>query len=733
MRRPDLVHWRESEHPGGNGFMSTQPTKAINNQLRGLSPRWISGWVAISYAVCASLYVIVSGRLLSYLVNDPARLSEFQTYKTLLLVAVSAVLISELTYRAVRKPRRGARVRTDNGGAPTSLRSQINWLIVAVALPLVCMLVYLIYGRARDAAAAARETVQAAARVVAADSGRFIASNQQKLGAVALRVGAQGVPGACEPAFDYFTQLNPEFTVLLLWSPQGEVLCPARFKGTRYADARRPDWLPRTVASRKPMVSEPYRGPLSGRWITVIAHPVFSASGELVGVLDLSIDLGNFTPVTAPVGSSVEVLAILDGRGRVAATAAATAASIDDASREQGLVPLVAANQREGHALSRGADGVERIYGFAPIAGTDWVALAGVPVGKVFEKANQSLVASMLLALAIVLLVSYLSYRVSLHIERPIIITARTAQAVADGDMSVRAPVIGPAETRVVARQFNAMLDGRAEAQKELQVLLEQERLARGDAERARGELAGLRDNLEIEVSQRTRELSERNREMETFSYSVSHDVRTPLRSIHGYTSILVAEYGERLDAEGRLYLKNIIDSVERMDALTQGLLILAQVSRSHLSLDPVDLGAIARSVLDEMRKADPERNVTEFVADCEAVRADAVLMRTVLENLLGNAWKYTANRAHAEIEFGHAPDAEGHTVYFVRDNGAGFDMAFVGRLFQPFQRLHRTAEFPGTGIGLATVRRIIERHGGSIWAQSVPQQGTTISFTLGL
>ena len=481
------------------------------------------------------------------------------------------------------------------------------------------------------------------------------------------------------------------------------------------------------------MVSEPYRGPLSGRWITVIAHPVFSASGELVGVLDLSIDLGNFTPVTAPVGSSVEVLAILDGRGRVAATAAATAASIDDASREQGLVPLVAANQREGHALSRGADGVERIYGFAPIAGTDWVALAGVPVGKVFEKANQSLVASMLLALAIVLLVSYLSYRVSLHIERPIIITARTAQAVADGDMSVRAPVIGPAETRVVARQFNAMLDGRAEAQKELQVLLEQERLARGDAERARGELAGLRDNLEIEVSQRTRELSERNREMETFSYSVSHDVRTPLRSIHGYTSILVAEYGERLDAEGRLYLKNIIDSVERMDALTQGLLILAQVSRSHLSLDPVDLGAIARSVLDEMRKADPERNVTEFVADCEAVRADAVLMRTVLENLLGNAWKYTANRAHAEIEFGHAPDAEGHTVYFVRDNGAGFDMAFVGRLFQPFQRLHRTAEFPGTGIGLATVRRIIERHGGSIWAQSVPQQGTTISFTLGL
>ena len=245
MRRPDLVHWRESEHPGGNGFMSTQPTKAINNQLRGLSPRWISGWVAISYAVCASLYVIVSGRLLSYLVNDPARLSEFQTYKTLLLVAVSAVLISELTYRAVRKPRRGARVRTDNGGAPPSLRSQINWLIVAVALPLVCMLVYLIYGRARDAAAAARETVQAAARVVAADSGRFIASNQQKLGAVALRVGAQGVPGACEPAFDYFTQLNPEFTVLLLGSPQGEVLCPARFKGTRYADARRPDWLPR--------------------------------------------------------------------------------------------------------------------------------------------------------------------------------------------------------------------------------------------------------------------------------------------------------------------------------------------------------------------------------------------------------------------------------------------------------------------------------------------------------
>ena len=137
--------------------------------------------------------------------------------------------------------------------------------------------------------------------------------------------------------------------------------------------------------------------------------------------------------------------------------------------------------------------------------------------------------------------------------------------------------------------------------------------------------------------------------------------------------------------------------------------------------------------IITENRSALDSLFSPKTVAVIGATDREGTVGRTVLENLLGNAWKYTAKCDHADIEFGHAPDAEGHTVYFVRDNGAGFDMAFVGRLFQPFQRLHRTTEFPGTGIGLATVRRIIERHGGSIWAQSVPQQGTTISFTLGL
>jgi signal transduction histidine kinase len=545
---------------------------------------------------------------------------------------------------------------------------------------------------------------------------------------VARRVAQREGGAECDPAFDYFSLLNPEFTVLLLWSPQGEVRCPLARRSVRYEDARRPPWLAQALQRREPLVSEPYRGPLSGRWIAVLAHPVIGARGEIAGVLDLSVDLGSFPPVTLPVGGGVEFLAVLDGRGRIAASAAAEG----DQGREAGLVASLPGGVRDGSAIGRGADGIERIYAAAPIPGTDWIAVAGVPVDRVFEKANQALVASMLLALVIVLTSSYLAYRISLAIERPIIITARTAQAVARGDTTARAPVMGPAETRVVARQFNAMLDGRAESEQKLAELLEQERAARAEAEHARNELAALRDGLESEVAARTRELLERNREMETFSYSVSHDVRAPLRSILGFAGILEAEYADRLDAQGLECLRNINQAVERMDALTTGLISLARLSRAELMPVAIDLSALAREIVDNLRRADPDRKVEVNIADGLQATADVTLTRIALDNLLGNAWKYTASRESAQVTFGHVRDDRGDSIFFVRDNGAGFDMAYAQRLFQPFQRMHRRDEFPGTGIGLATVRRIIERHGGRIWAESTPDAGTTIYFTLG-
>ncbi|HEV8238245.1 MAG TPA: PAS domain S-box protein [Thermoanaerobaculia bacterium] len=220
------------------------------------------------------------------------------------------------------------------------------------------------------------------------------------------------------------------------------------------------------------------------------------------------------------------------------------------------------------------------------------------------------------------------------------------------------------------------------------------------------------------------------NAELETFSYSVAHDLRAPLRGMNGFAQILLSEYGDKLDADGIDALHEIRNNADRMGELIDALLSLAQVARTELKPQPVDLTVLARKTLERLQAAEPGRRVEVSVAAHLPAILDARLARTLLDNLLGNAWKFTAKAPLARIEVG-AEQVDGQVAYFVRDNGAGFDMAHAQRLFGPFQRLHKATEFGGTGIGLATVQRIIRRHGGRIWAQSAPGQGATFRFTL--
>ncbi|HEX5055034.1 MAG TPA: PAS domain S-box protein [Gammaproteobacteria bacterium] len=237
-------------------------------------------------------------------------------------------------------------------------------------------------------------------------------------------------------------------------------------------------------------------------------------------------------------------------------------------------------------------------------------------------------------------------------------------------------------------------------------------------------------EELERRVRERTQLLEAANQELESFSYSVSHDLRAPLRSMDGFSAALLKSYGEKLDERARDYLWRIRGSSQRMAQLIDDLLNLSRLGRQQMRKEPVDLTALAGMVADELRRAEPKRSV-EFTAQpgLEGY-GDPNLLKIVLENLLGNAWKYTGRRERARIEFGGSIQ-KNRTVYFVRDNGAGFDMAFADRLFAAFQRLHSPNEFPGTGIGLATVKRIIQRHGGDIWGQSEPEAGATFFFTL--
>ncbi len=220
------------------------------------------------------------------------------------------------------------------------------------------------------------------------------------------------------------------------------------------------------------------------------------------------------------------------------------------------------------------------------------------------------------------------------------------------------------------------------------------------------------------------------NRELEAFSYSVAHDLRAPLRGMNGFAQVLLDTYSERLDADGKDWLQEILQNANKMADLIDGLLSLARVTRSELRPERADLSAIAREVTAQLASSDPERATTIEIHDQLFAFIDPRLARVVLCNLLGNAWKFTSKVTTPRIEFGSV-DIEGAPAFFVRDNGAGFDMAFANKMFAPFQRLHTAGEFPGTGIGLATVQRILHRHGGRIWADGAIDRGATFYFAL--
>jgi len=330
-----------------------------------------------------------------------------------------------------------------------------------------------------------------------------------------------------------------------------------------------------------------------------------------------------------------------------------------------------------------------------------------------------------LAVMAVALLAAYFLSRILQRaISQPILALAETARAVSTReDYSVRAPKLGADELGALTDSFNQMLGRIAQQNDELQ---------RHAAD------------LERRVEERTHELQERNdalrrnaaellaanTELDAFAYSVSHDLRAPLRSIDGFSQILLEDYAGTLDAAGRESLQRVRAASQRMGTLIDDLLKLARVTRVEIRTEDVDLSSMAREIAAELQRATPERLVEFAIAPGLRTRGDARLLRVALDNLLRNSWKYTAKQPEPRIEF-QSVDANGGQAFMVRDNGAGFDMQYADKLFGVFQRLHSPAEFEGTGVGLATVRRIITRHGGRIWAEAVVDRGATFYFIL--
>jgi light-regulated signal transduction histidine kinase (bacteriophytochrome) len=237
--------------------------------------------------------------------------------------------------------------------------------------------------------------------------------------------------------------------------------------------------------------------------------------------------------------------------------------------------------------------------------------------------------------------------------------------------------------------------------------------------------------DLEHKVIEHTAELQAANKELEAFSYSVSHDLRAPLRAIDGFSQALLEDCTSQLDDQGKNYLNRVRAATQRMGQLIDDMLELSRVTRAEMRREAINLSALATEVLTDLQKSQPERKVDWHVEPELMAEGDPRLLRVVLDNLLGNAWKYSARQSNPRIEFGATRNADGVTEFFTRDNGVGFDMAYAGKLFGAFQRLHTLSEFPGTGIGLATVQRIVHRHGGRVHGEGAMGQGATFYFSL--
>jgi signal transduction histidine kinase len=261
------------------------------------------------------------------------------------------------------------------------------------------------------------------------------------------------------------------------------------------------------------------------------------------------------------------------------------------------------------------------------------------------------------------------------------------------------------------------------ELAKKSELLRRQAQMLRANEQDAREQAA--------EQAELVRDLEHKNRELESFSYAVSHDLRAPLRRIDSYSKAILDSQADHLDETGRKFLERVRQSSREMSQLIDDVLYLSKVTRAEVREHEVDLSALVLLLLDRMHETEPDRRVETKVRPGVVVVGDGQLLRIALENLLDNAWKFTSRQPEGRIEFGMS-QIGGEPAYFVRDNGAGFDMAYVERLFGPFQRLHLASEFPGSGIGLATVQRIIHRHGGKVWAEGMVGQGATFHFTLG-
>lgn len=582
-------------------------------------------------------------------------------------------------------------------------------LVLLAIIPLLGLTLYsYLEQRQRAVAEVQRDAVVVARNVAKIQETLFQNSSQLFQTLVQLPQVLQQNREACKLLFARVIENHENLVALMAASPDGDVFAsaPTSRKPVNVADRF---WFKKVIQTRDMVIGEPEKGRISGRYSLPMAFPVQDPAGRVTAVLATGLDLewlGRFIlQAGLPAGST---LLMADSRGKVMFRYPEPAEFIGKQLPESPLVEKMIA---EDEGAARGVDlsGTPRLFGFTRLSlpFQEFHVAVGIPEAAAFSGIDRDLRRNLIILSLVALLVMAAAWLSSgLFIVRPTRGLQRVTKQLAEGDLTVRTgPPYRSGELGLLARDFDQMADAIQERDSRLKQAAE-------------------------ELNQRVQELNAAYKEMESFSYTVAHDLRAPLRGIGGFARILAEESREKLDKEGIRCLNIIQSDIKKMGNLIDDLLNLSRLGRREMRVGGLEMEDLARSVFAELRKKEPERNVQVHFSSLPPGHGDREMIRQVLENLLGNALKFTRPRADAVIEV-NGGERDGENIYCVRDNGVGFEMEYAGKLFEVFQRLHPENEFEGTGIGLAIVQRIIQRHRGQVWAEGKVGEGARFCFSL--
>jgi len=596
------------------------------------------------------------------------------------------------------------------------IRARLFLAALITFSPLVAVLVFQDYYHLVAARQRADADATRFALMKAGDVDQYLLAVETQMTVLRAVVATDGTQGATNDALiaAVLPSLPEYIDSVLAFTPGGVQLGAATRgdSGGTVSPTALQDQVTDTEASRRLVVGQPLqRAP--GHPNTVLVSRALQDLANVPVVIVLALRPDRMPPLTdvrgLPRGATVS---IVDVRGPLLARSSVDAATGSALPSAGPVVPVPPRSE-----ITRRLDSADdRVIGHAVADRAPWVIYVDAPAEIALTAARADFVRDLVIGSVMLALALLLAWLISERITAPIRQLTTDAAALGAGHLSRRTAVQTGGEIGVLAGAFN-------ETAGAIEQLV-------GSLHATQAELRGLNAHLEQRVRDRTAQLDALNTELEAFSFSVSHDLRAPLRRIDRFGVALLEDYGDRLDADGRLMLERLSAGCDQMSMLIDDLLRLSRVSRTELNYQRVDLVAIAGGIVAELHQAHPDHPVQVIMPDSLIVHGDASLLRVVLQNLFTNAWKFTRGRPAPQIALGIVTQDDTPALY-LRDNGVGFDPAQTEKLFRAFQRLHDARDFEGTGVGLATVQRIIHRHGGRVWAEGAVGVGATFWFTL--